>query len=161
MATPTNLPGSFSVAQVLTAANMNNLRGAFRILQVVEAGATSFVASTTTTYADTGVTATITPQATSSKILVIHSTNIYSNGAVCGASLRLVRGSTELDRLLDLCYGTNSGLLAHHTACYLDSPNTTSATTYKTQFARTSGGSTIFVQPNSNRSTIVLMEISA
>jgi hypothetical protein len=35
MATPTALPTAFVAADVLTAANMNLLRGAFRVLQVV------------------------------------------------------------------------------------------------------------------------------
>jgi hypothetical protein len=37
MATPTTLPASFVAGNILTAAQLNNLRGAFRVLQVVQA----------------------------------------------------------------------------------------------------------------------------
>lgn len=161
MATPTTLPASFTAGQVLTAAQMNNLRGAFRILQVVTAAATGGLNSTSTTYADTGLTATITPQATSSTILVVYSQNIFSTTSVTGAGLRLVRGATTLDTCIDLCYGNASGTLGQHTFVYLDTPASTSALTYKTQFNRNSGAGTITVQGNANRSSITLFEISA
>lgn len=161
MATPTSLPSSFTVGQVLTAANMNNIRGAFRILQVIEGTTTSVVGNSTSGWADTALTATITPQSTSSKILVVVSQNVYSTGGTTGMGLRLLRDATVLDTLLDLVYGTASGLLSHSTSTFLDSPSTTSATTYKTQFNRNSGGGIVYVQPNANRSSILLFEVSA
>jgi hypothetical protein len=161
MPTPTNLPDSFSVGETLTSSDMNLLRGAFRILQVVDASTTTLVSSVSTTYADTTLSATITPRFASSKILVIVSQNGYSQGAATGLNLRLLRGSTTLQTLVDNCYGTNSGNLVHTTFCSIDSPNTTSAVTYKTQMSRSSGSSTVFTQPNSNPSTILLFEVSA
>lgn len=161
MATPTNLPASFSVGQILTASQMNALRGAFRILQVVEGTTTAVIGNSTAGYADSALTATITPQATSSKILVIVSQNIYSTGGTTGMNLRLLRNATTLDTLTDLVYGTNSGILTHSTSTYLDSPSSTSALVYKTQFSRNTGGGIVYVQPNANRSSITLMEISA
>jgi hypothetical protein len=72
MATPTNLPATATAGQVYTAANVNDLRGAFRVLQVVQAVYSAVIASnSTTTMADTNLTATITPQDTNSKILVM------------------------------------------------------------------------------------------
>lgn len=167
MATPTNLPSSFSVGATLTAAQMNNLRGAFRILQVVEASVATQATSTTTTYADTGLSATITPQATASKILVIYSQNCYTQGTGTSLGLRLVRNLPSANTVLrtdaDLCYGTNSGLSAQQTFIYLDSPSTTSALTYKTQFARLLGASSVFVNTNNaeNTGNILLCEVSA
>lgn len=161
MATPTTLPSTFGAGGVLTASQMNNLRGAFRILQVVQGATTTVASSTSTTWIDTNLTATITPQSTSSLILVIYSQNMYTSIGNSGAGLRLVRGSTTLDTLVDICYGTASGFLAHSTASYLDSPASTSALTYKTQFNRNSGSAIVYAQPNSNRSSIILMEVSA
>ena len=140
---------------------MNGLRGAFRILQVVEGTTTSVVGNSTTGFADTNLTASITPQSTSSKVLVIYSQNCYSTGGTTGMALRLLRGATTLDTIYDLVYGTNSGLLAHETFTYLDSPASSSSVTYKTQFNRNSGGGIVYVQPNSNRSSILLFEVSA
>jgi hypothetical protein len=161
MATPTNLPASQTTGNVLTAAYVNDLRGAFRILQVVSGETSAVGSSTSATYADTALTATITPQATTSKILVIVSQNIYTNAATTGCGIKLVRGATALDTVVDLSYGTASGVLASHALTYLDSPSTISATTYKTQYARTAGAGSAIVQPNNSRSSIILMEVSA
>ena len=97
MATPTTLPASFSAGAVLTAAQMNNLRGAFRVLQVVGATYSTQTSSSSSTFADTGLTASITPSATSSKILV------FVQQAGCGKTssdtecqLKLVRGVTDI-----------------------------------------------------------------
>jgi hypothetical protein len=46
-------------------------------------------------------------------------------------------------------------------ADYLDAPATTSATIYKVQFCNSSATSSVSVQPNSNRSTLTLLEIGA
>ena len=83
MATPTTLPASFTAGQVLTASQMNNLRGAFRVLQVVSTTKTdtytdSSASGTLTTV--TGLSATITPSATTSKILIYVTLNYGANG---------------------------------------------------------------------------------
>lgn len=77
MATPTTLPATFVAGNVLTAAQMNNLRGAFRVLQVVSTTlTTSFTSGAGGAYANvTGLSATITPSATSSKILIMATVN--------------------------------------------------------------------------------------
>ena len=82
MATPTTLPSSFTAGQVLTAAQMNDLRGAFRVLQVVSSTWTTAAINSTTTYADTGLTATITPSATSSKVLVFFAQKVVEKKQV-------------------------------------------------------------------------------
>jgi len=72
MATPTSLPATFVAGNVLTAAQMNDLRGAFRILQVVSTTKTDTFTTTSTSFTDvTGMSVTITPTATSSKVLVL------------------------------------------------------------------------------------------
>jgi hypothetical protein len=76
MATPTSLPATFTAGQVLTAAQQNGLRGAFRILQVVSTTKTDTFSTTAAVGSPvvvTGLTATITPQSTTSKILVVAS----------------------------------------------------------------------------------------
>jgi len=161
MATPTNLPASFTTGAVLTAAQMNDLRGAFRILQVVSASNATLGSSTSATYVDTGVTANITPQSSSSLILVVWSQDCFNSGSGTGVNVRLVKNSTVLDTIIDMVFGSNSSNLAHGTATFLDSPATTSTLTYKTQFARSAGAGIAYVQPNNNRSSIILFEVSA
>lgn len=165
MATPTTLPASFVAGSVLTAAEMNDLRGAFRILQVVTATTSTPVSSSVATFADTGLTATITPSSTTSKILVFanHPGNQKTAGNLNNTlNLKLFRGATQLafnnsigaqNVAQDLLYSTSF--------LHMDSPATTSATTYKTTFANFGAAASVTVQVVNIPSTIVLLEVSA
>lgn len=167
MATPTSLPASFSTGAVLTAAQMNDLRGAFRILQVVSATTTTQVTNNTSTFADTNLTATITPSATSSKVLVLLSQNGCAKRTGNAANyiiLQLLRGATVIATLENGAGYTNTNsdlFFGSISAAYLDSPATTSATTYKTQVKNNINGAGVEVNSNSATSTITLMEVSA
>jgi len=168
MATATNLPAAFVSGAILTADQMNNLRGAFRILQVVTASTSTQVTNSTTTYADTGLTASITPQASTNKILVIvtQSACYKSAGNTENAlNLRLLRDATTIQTFANLAGYTNTLLQNRFGSCstqYLDSPASTSALTYKTQLANNVAAADVGVQVgNVAQSTIILMEISA
>lgn len=164
MATPTNLPASFTTGAVLTAAEMNNLRGGFRILQVVESANDSTLrTTTTTTYADSGLTLTITPQATSNKILCVYFINGYVSASATGLGVRLVRGSTAIATDLDNGYGSASGNAFNTTFFYIDSPSTASATTYKIQYNRNQGTGTAYMNATGSGiiSRMFAMEVSA
>jgi len=130
------------------------------VLQVVYADtATSVTNSTTTTYADTLLTASLTPTSATSKVLILVS-QIYQTTNTGFGSIRLLRDSTSIwlpgiDFQLGASVTDNRGMF---NLVYLDSPSTISAVTYKTQFNRSSGD--IRVQPNGARSNIVLMEIA-
>ena len=175
MATPTTLPATFVSGDVLTAAQMNNLRGAFRVLQVVQGVTSTSATSSSSTYADTGLTATITPSSTSSLVLVMVSQAGCSKSAASqfnALALRLVRCSTSIQTFSQFA-GYNGGVtpaqylnLGSQSTVYLDTPATTSATTYKTQFSNIGAGTAdVKVQDNVggvvNASSIILMEISA
>ena len=141
-----------------------------KVLQVVAAYTTTQTANSTATYADTTLTATITPTLNTSKILVILSQNgVYKNAANLsnGVALRLLRGATQLD-IFNAALGATFSALANSVACsfeYLDSPATTSATTYKTQFQNPANVAQVAVQVTSSsilsKSSIILMEIGA
>jgi len=166
MATPTNLPASFSTAQVLTAAQMNDMRGAFRILQVVAASTNTIVSNSTTTLADTGLTATITPQATTSKILVIVSQTFGKNaGNASNAVISVIqRGATTVSTFQGaaLYTGTTLDFVGPAaSAVLLDSPATVSAVTYKTQFCNFTGAASVSANTNNALATITLLEVSA
>jgi hypothetical protein len=167
MATPTNLPASFTVGQVLTANAMDGLRGAFRVLQVVYGSTSTATTNATSTFADTTLTATITPQATSSKVLVLVSQNgCFKNNsnAENRMNVRLLRGATVIAKISgDLFLYTNTAISNGGAASvsFLDDPATTSATTYKTQFQNPNNTSGVIVQEGSSVSTMILMEISA
>ena len=166
MATPTTLPAAFTAGQVLTAAQQNDLRGAFRVLQVVTGSTSTAVSNSTSTLADTNLTATITPQSNTSKILVIVNQNgLAKSGAEVNSSvyIELLRGGSFIANVAKsiLFTGSNLVLTGAASLSYLDSPATTSATTYKTQFYNGFNGASVTVQNDANLSTITLMEISA
>jgi hypothetical protein len=161
MATPTTLPASFTAGQVLTAAQMNDLRGAFRILQVVTATISTGSSTSSATFADTLLTVTITPQSATSKIFVAVNQSFYADTGGLSAGLRLVRGSTTLQQQNDFIFNPAAAIAGGASFVYLDSPATTSATTYKTTFARIAGGGILFAQVNSNPANITVFEVSA
>ena len=132
------------------------------VLQVVNVTYSTPASNATTTYADTGLTATITPTSATSKILVLVNQSGLNNDTInSGVSVQLLRTSTSLVVFASFFGFGVSGCVSGASACYLDSPATTSATTYKTQFKRGGGSNTSFVQDNSSTSTITLLEIAA
>jgi hypothetical protein len=137
------------------------------VLQVVNATNTVQASNSTTTYSDTNLTATITPLFATSKILVIATVNGIEKTAgssVNGCMLKLVRNSTDLIIFNQYAGYTNSAMnliVPSGVTNYLDSPATTSATTYKCQFRNATASAIIYVQSNNDVSTMTLMEIAA
>lgn len=160
MATPTNLPAASTTGEVLTAAYVNDLRGAFRILQVVSATTSTSTAASSATFVDTTLTVTITPQSNTSKIFVMvnQSLFVFSGDS---ASFRLLKGATVLQTQLSAVFSSASNILGNASFMFLDSPATTSATTYKTQIARASGTGSVTANINNNPANITVFEISA
>ena len=159
---------------------IDTLNRAGNILQVVEASTTTTVTNTTVTMADTNLSGTITPSSSSNKILVIVQQQMFfaSANSGTGAGLNLLRGSTTIfagarnstgsyDQFISA--GNVSSMNHHFTKVihFLDSPNTTSATTYKTQFAlyqASTSGSALCQNtssPQNATSFIFLMEVAA
>ena len=139
--------------------------GGGKVLQVVQDTHSTAVSTTSTTFVDTDLDATITPTLASSKILVLVFQNSIARtgGAANGLTFRIVRGATEVIQCGKVLY-TESSIGAMHNPgffAYLDSPATTSATTYKTQFLIESAGITGFAQQDGRTGVIVLMEIGA
>ena len=139
--------------------------GGGKVLQVVQGIATTGLSSSSGTFVDTGLTATITPSAASSKVLILVAQGgIKKTSTTSGPqmSLKLMRGATDLLQHDNLLFtGTNlTQFYTSHAFNLLDSPATTSATTYKTQFSNPGGSAEVAVQ-NGGASYIILMEIGA
>lgn len=138
-----------------------------KIGQVVMGTTTTEVSNSTTTYADTGLTATITPTLATSKVLIlVTQAGVLKDQLNSGNSFtgRTLRGSTEIHVFAGEALFTNSALFLTSTisANYLDEPATTSATTYKTQFKNGVAAASVKVQANSiadSLSTIILLEV--
>ena len=139
------------------------------ILQVVNATYATQITSSSSTLADTGLTATITPTSATNKIIVL----VALNG--CGKDtgdtwLRtaLLRGASIISYLGAFdgyTSGSGNAFFGSISTNYLDSPATTSATTYKIQFASVQNIAKVYINTAQGgftpTSTITLMEIAA
>jgi hypothetical protein len=180
MATPTSLPATFVAGNVLTAAQMNGLRGAFRVLQVLTTEKIDTFTTTSATFTDvTGMSVTITPQSATSQILVFVSGNAGNNSSTNGCFFTILRGATQIDmgaaasnraRVSTQTYSPGDSRFVNFNLVYLDSPATTSATTYKLQTRVDLAGTMYLNRSHSDAdltsngrgaSTITVMEISA
>ncbi len=147
--------------------------GGGKLLQLVSATTNTSVSNTTDTAADTGLTAAITPTLNTSKVFVIISQAIEcdvssgNTGTEINATVELFRGATSIWQANRAIMTLDSTTTAHFVAAHisitcLDTPATTSSTTYKTQFKRYNGATRAIAQWGGEmRSTITLMEIGA
>jgi hypothetical protein len=144
--------------------------GGGKVLQVVEGTTSTTTSIATSTYTDTGITATITPTLATSRIMIVVSApiSLIRDSTTNFAGMRLLKGATTLTTN-DYAVGfTNTGSTSfevNHTLSfsYIDSPNTTSATTYKIQGNTLFTANTGTVRYNyaNTRSSIILLEIGA
>ena len=141
-----------------------------KILQIVSAAKTDTFSTTSSTLTDiTGLSVDITPTATSSNIVVMSQLTIGSPSAT-NFGLQIVRDSTAI---LTSDSGQNETITFTRTMgtatlpftfVYVDSPATTSATTYKMQIRVGSGTVNVNIGSNTfyaGTSTITVMEVAA
>jgi hypothetical protein len=149
--------------------------GGGKVLQVVADTTRTSTTIATTTFTDTGLSASITPTSASSKVLVLV-TQAYelfrANNTVQAGSI-LKRGATtvwdgdETNRYSLPSLLTNASMSSFQwsgqvVVSYLDSPATTSSTTYKMQMAVENTTNSQQIATNKNvTSTIILLEIGA
>jgi hypothetical protein len=135
------------------------------VIQVVNGTLSTDFSTSSTTPVSTGLTATITPQSTTSKILIIINTVVSANGSTYGGGAFAIykNGSSIYTDPTgnNALYGAANiaAPQARITLTYLDSPSTTSATTY-TLYGFSRSGGTMDVSYSNSISTITLMEIS-
>ena len=135
------------------------------VVQTISAnGPNSLVSFTGSTYTDINLSATITPKFSTSKILVkfnfVNATNTGSSGSYQNKA-RILRGSTtiyEVHRSPWVNPASGAGQIAHME--YMDSPSTTSATTYKVQLANGSVGGNVSAHMGNSNAQVILMEIA-
>ena len=145
--------------------------GGGKVLQVVQATLTGYVNTTSTSYATTGLTQSITPSSATSKVLVMVnlSSAVKNTGnAATALQVKLLRDATQISFAGDNLGHTavsdknNFGSVAF---TYLDSPATTSATTYVIHYASKTSGQEVGINDysasNTAVSSIVLLEIGA
>jgi len=131
------------------------------VLQVVSMNHNSETGTSSTSFIDNGLTLSITPSATSSKIYI--SVNQNSCRAVTNqvlAQMQLVRGSTVISLFEKECDFITVNEIQAYGTNYLDSPSTTSTVTYKVQVRKVSGSGSFYWNSGGSNSTITLMEIA-
>ena len=131
-----------------------------KVLQVVTGTLDGNVSTTSSSYVDTGLTANITCSATTSKVLVLVAQQTSATAtSIPALYLKLLRDSTSLGEATMVQNG-GSSLYTTTSFVKLDSPSSTSALTYKTQFREASDG-TANVSADGFQDNIVLIEIGA
>ena len=172
--TPARL-GIGSTGQVLTVAGgvpswATPAGGGGKVLQVVSTTYSTLKTTSSTSFVDTDLTLNITPSAATSKILVI--ANLVFNvertsSEYAFANFNIMRGATQLWTASTQQHGGEFGgdtyvvFSSNASMHYLDSPSTTSATTYKIQMQNGGASQTLRAQAGSGTSVLTLMEIGA
>ena len=151
--------------------------GGGKILQVVQATKTDTASVTGTSFSSV-FTASITPSATTSKVLVIANLSV-GQAASNFANIRLTRSSSTLlqgdtagsrTRVTTQANPGGAGTMAAAGICYLDSPSSTSALTYEIEIASHTTGAVYLNRSGTDTdaagfargaSTITLMEVGA
>ena len=171
---------TYTAGEVLTAASLNAnfsfAAASGAIGQVISVIKTDTFTATTSTFTDiTGITVTITPTSATNKVFIL--ANIQGSNAIGAdpALMQLVRNSTPIaigDSAGSRRVGTSSlnggadgNVMSANIVAFLDSPATTSATTYKIQGASNQGASTFvvnrpFTDTNSTVSSRVVSTIT-
>ena len=149
----------------LTFNNSTTQASAGVVLQVVSSYYNTAVSTTSSSPQPTNLTATITPKFATSKILIIATMgDLATQTSGVGVSTFLYKNGSQLTKTTsNALYGnTVSGFLIGNGPAtnYLDSPTTTSATTYAMYFSAQTAGTTVTVNRESTASSITLLEIA-
>ena len=140
------------------------------VLQVINAVYSTSASKSGNTLSDTGLTASITPTSSSSKVLVLVTHNgCRKETSNTTLSVKLLRNSSVINSIEGNGGRTADNSTLHFggiSFCVLDTPATTSSVTYKTQFLSTNNTDTVYINDgfdgsNPASSTITLMEIAA
>ena len=139
------------------------------VLQVVQSLFANTTSTSSTSFVTTNHSASITPSSASNKILVTLSGGGWYNSNIINKSLftTIYRGATNLEPTANAGFEViycNAFFAAQHSVVYLDSPATTSATTYTIYFRVESGGTAVYTQFQGTQPgtpvTLTLMEIA-
>jgi hypothetical protein len=132
-----------------------------KVLQVVRATDTTLRSTTSTSFVDASISVTITPQKSTSEILLIWSVRV-TPAANASTVLRITDNSNNaISGAEGAAFTNNTGSAGnvHHAIIALDTPATTSATTYKGRFFTTTGTSALANADNTGQ--LYAIEVSA
>jgi hypothetical protein len=152
---------------IVTVPAAHKLYAPGHVIQVVSATTTTPVSTTASSFVTTGLSASITPLSTSSKILVMARTTGAIGNASTTGTWTLFRGTvagTNLGNggsgMLFNYIGSNIEMITDVSCSALDSPNTASSQTYTLGFQTNGSGQPLISQRNNTTATMTLMEIA-
>jgi hypothetical protein len=164
----------FTAGEVLAAADLNDtfaskldLAGG-KVLQVVRATDATNRSTTSTAFVDASLSVTITPQKSTSAIILIHvfrfqhnrnATDVYGGTQITDASNNPISGA-ETTRMGYFGTSANQQVFHHGTVIGYATPATTSATTYKARFRVEIGGTAELINAT-NTGQLFAIEVSA
>jgi hypothetical protein len=148
----------------------SKLSGAGKVLQIVQTTNATSITTSSTSFVTTGVSQSITPSSTSNKILI----SINGGGAYVGTGVSVTmritvkRGATDLATLgvsdngmMRFSTPGGSWVISPYSMMWLDSPSTTSSTTYEIFFRNSDTAGTVqFNGTDRGIVTLTLMEIA-
>jgi hypothetical protein len=154
------------------AGSLGATAGVGKILQVVTATTSTTVTTTVNGFVDTGLSATITPTSASSDILIFMTAPLTMEGSSQYLNATIFRGTVATGTNLATAGGTpvlahgysasvTGGLRQTVTPFVLDSPATTSATTYTGAFSRSTSGTGVFCKGGNPAAFMLLMEVAS
>ena len=148
----------------LTFNNATTQNSGGKVIQVVQANLNSSQSTTSTSFVSTTLSANITPLFSNSKILMLATGSWYYNTGSGGGFFTFFRNSTNLELTstrgfleLNIPTATMGNAM---TMSYIDSPATTSSTTYSVYW-RVSGVNPLIFCVDGSTASLILMEIAA
>ena len=144
------------------------LTGVGKVLQVVQTKKSDSFTTTSTSYVDvTGLSVSITPSSASNKVLILVNPVVYTSrggsNTYSDAYVNLVRNSTDINVVRGAINGGTTSYVdsfVNPNINFLDSPSTTSSTTYKIQVKLSDSSNNLVVNQGLLDSTIIAIEIA-
>ncbi len=158
--------GTASSSTFLRGDNAWAAAGGGKVLQVVTASFAGQVGTSSTSWAGTGIAASITPASTSNKVLVMVNFTVHNSQADYGNFQTIFRGDPDSGGTNLGPDATGLGRVSGRASLYhmcsmhiLDSPSTTSSQAYETGFKNSTGSLASYTMINNITAKITLMEI--
>lgn len=134
------------------------------VLQVVQFSTNSTVSTGSNSFVTTGFSASITPRASSSKVLILVSAAMYTNSATGEPQLTVYRGGSNITSgAIGDIFSSAGAIVGSASGMYLDSPSATTSTTYTLYYRQGNtgaGGAAAYLGVNNCQTNIILLEIA-
>jgi hypothetical protein len=156
------MASTLTVDNIVGATTASTVHAPGHVIQVVSVvnGTTESTSNSSSFVAHSGLVAAITPKFSNSKILVTLAFSYRTSNGTNNSNFTLYRGSTNLlhsTKGTGTLFSGSSYYQGHQTISFLDSPNTTSSTSYQ---LRMMGNTTTSVNTDGGHGTITLQEIA-